>query len=280
MKIFDDKNTLISFLRTEGHGRTLGFVPTMGALHDGHLSLIDIAKQQCDIVASSIFVNPKQFNDANDYANYPTSLDKDLEMLMDAGTDVVYVPGVNDIYPDDYIQPTPLDMGILDEVMEGKFRPGHFEGVMQVVDILLQIVAPQKLFLGMKDFQQIKVLQLLTTKKHPNIEIVPCPTLREDDGLAMSSRNRRLTTAQRSQAARVYSTLLTIKKSFPNVTPCDAIKFAKDNLNEIEGFSVDYIEIVDFYTMKPIIQWQKAGSQVACIAVKLGSVRLIDNLII
>jgi pantoate--beta-alanine ligase len=280
LKIFDSRSELIPYLKMYGQGSTIGFVPTMGALHEGHLSLIEIAKQQSDRVVSSIFVNPKQFNDSADFVNYPTSLDKDLEMLLDADTDVVYVPSVSDIYPENYIQPMPLDLEGLDKTMEGKYRPGHFDGVVQVVDILLQIVQPQKLFLGMKDFQQIMVIKRIVAQRHPSVEIIPCPTLREEDGLAMSSRNRRLTPTQRLRANEVYNALLSVKKCYPIVSPENAINMATQNLNEIDGFSVDYVEIVDFDTMQPIKQWQKSGSQVACIAVKLGSIRLIDNLII
>ncbi len=280
MKIFDSKSELTTFLKLEGKGRIIGFVPTMGALHEGHISLIEIARQHSDIVVSSIFVNPKQFNDVSDFVNYPTSLDKDLEMLLEADTDVVYVPSVNDIYPENYVQPASLDLGTLDNTMEGKYRPRHFDGVVQVVDILLQAVQPQKLFLGMKDFQQIKVIKKLTDHRHPYVEVIPCPTLREEDGLAMSSRNRRLTPTQRSQAYQVYASLLSVKKKFQDIPPTMAAKNAIDKLNEMEGFSVDYLEIVDFDTMQPIKEWQKSGSQVACIAVKLGGIRLIDNLII
>lgn len=280
MKVFDNKLALRQYLVALPKSTKIGFVPTMGALHEGHLSLIEIAKQNSDIVVSSIFVNPKQFNDTNDYLKYPTSIDKDLELLLQVKCDVVYIPPVGEIYPASYIHQKVVDLGVLNEILEAAHRPGHFEGVVMVVDILLEIVKPNLLFLGQKDFQQVKVITALVEQHHPSIQIITCPTMREDDGLAMSSRNIRLNSVQRKIAANLYKALVGVKNNFAEKSIADSITEAKALLSKFEDIQLEYLEVVDYNTMKSKDIWSEKGCQVVCLAAKLGDIRLIDNLII
>ena len=259
----------------------IGFVPTMGALHAGHLSLVDAAKKQNKIVVCSIFVNPTQFNDPQDFKKYPITLEKDILMFEGAGCDVLFIPSVENIYPNGTNDLEHYDLGFLETVLEGKFRPGHFQGVCMVVHRLLEIVNPGHLYLGQKDYQQCMVitrlLELISLKN--KTEIIICPTLREEDGLAMSSRNMRLDKVERKKAATIYRSLNMIKENDGKETP-DALKKKAQLMLEEDGFKVDYVEIADANDLSPISVWDEKQKAVALVAAFMNEVRLIDNMVI
>ena len=259
----------------------IGFVPTMGALHAGHLTLVDAAKKQNKIVVCSIFVNPTQFNDPQDFKKYPITLEKDILMFEGTGCDILFIPSVEDIYPKRTNNLEHYDLGFLDTVLEGKFRPGHFQGVCQVMGRLLKIVLPNNLYLGQKDYQQCmvikKLIELIGLKD--NIKVNICPTLREDDGLAMSSRNTRLLPDDRIKATTISKALRYIKE---NLKVGDTKKI-KDEAKEIllqKGFLIDYIEIANADTLELIENWNGKVKVVVLAAAFLNNVRLIDNMVI
>ncbi len=259
------------------HGRSIGFVPTMGALHEGHLALVKKAKCENDLVVSSIFVNPMQFNKPEDLEKYPRTLDDDLKMLYNTSCDVVFCPGVHEMYP------TPetrvYDFGILDKVMEGRYRQGHFNGVAIVVKKLFDIVEPHRAYFGQKDYQQLQVIKALVKIENLDVKIISCPTVREADGLAMSSRNRRLTPAQRLEAPKIYRALDKARNMYPS-TGVDEIKtMVVDEINASPQLEVEYFEISDAETLQPVTRPGKNQKLVACIAVHAGNVRLIDNVL-
>jgi pantoate--beta-alanine ligase len=259
----------------------IGFVPTMGALHAGHLSLVQEAKKQNEIVVCSIFVNPTQFNDPEDFKKYPITLEKDILMFEEAGCDVVFIPSVQDIYPNGIDHLTHYELGFLETVFEGKFRPGHFQGVCQVMDRLLEIVLPNNLYLGQKDYQQCMVIKKLIELigLSDRIKVNICPTLREDDGLAMSSRNTRLLPVDREKAATISAALRYIKENFKT----GDIKKIKDEAKEMllqKEFRIDYIEIADADTLELVDNWNGRQKIVALVAAFLNKVRLIDNMAI
>ena len=259
----------------------LGFVPTMGALHAGHLSLVDEAKKQNQIVVCSIFVNPTQFNDPEDFKKYPITLEKDILMFEEAGCDVLFIPSVQDIYPNGIDHLKHYEFGFLETVLEGKFRPGHFQGVCQVMHRLLEIVLPDNLYLGQKDYQQCMVIKKLIELIGLNdrIKVNICPTLLEDDGLAMSSRNTRLLPDDRKKAATISAALRYIKE---NLKAGDTKKIkneAKEMLLQ-KGFRIDYIEIADAGTLELVENWNGKQKVVALVAAFLNKVRLIDNMVI
>ncbi len=256
-------------------GKSIGFVPTMGALHNGHLSLVKKCKEQNDICVVSIFVNPTQFNDKNDYQKYPRTIERDSQLLESCGTDILFCPSEKDIYPetDNRI----FDFGVLDKVMEGKFRPGHFNGVAQVVSRLFNIVKPGIAYFGEKDFQQLAIVRDLVKQLDIPVKIVGMPILREESGLAMSSRNERLTKKQRQNASAIYKALV---DSLEN--PKEEVETVKQkvygNINRVEDLNVEYFDIVDGHTLQPVINWEDTDYAVGCIAVFCGDVRLIDNI--
>ncbi len=259
----------------------IGFVPTMGALHAGHLSLVDAAKKQNRIVVCSIFVNPTQFNDPQDFKKYPITLEKDILMFEGAGCDVLFIPSVEDIYPNGTNNLEHYDLGFLEKVLEGKFRPGHFQGVCLVMGRLLKIVLPNNLYLGQKDYQQCMVIQKLIELigLKDKIKVNICPTLREEDGLAMSSRNTRLLPDDRLKAATISKALGYIKE---NLKAGDTKKIkdeAKDRLLQ-KGFLIDYVEIANADTLELIENWNGKVKVVALAAAFLNNVRLIDNMVI
>jgi pantoate--beta-alanine ligase len=255
--------------------KTVGFVPTMGALHQGHLSLVDICKSMCDITVASIFVNPTQFNDMGDYQRYPRTLEKDEAILEKAGCDIVFTPAENEIYPE--TDKRIFDFGELDKVMEGKFRPGHFNGVAQVVSRLFDIVNPNKSFFGQKDFQQVSIIKNMVKQLNLTTEIVVCPIVREPDGLAMSSRNVLLSERQREEAVTISQALFDTKKQVI-ATPIDEIKSeAVRKINSSPELRVEYLEIVDANTLQPVTEWDDSAEIFACVAVHVGKIRLIDN---
>lgn len=258
-------------------GRTIGFVPTMGALHEGHLSLVRKSKEECGLTVVSIFVNPIQFNNPRDLEKYPRTLDKDIPLLLNEKCDVIFAPGADEMYPRGEKLPE-TDLGGLDKVMEGKFRPGHFRGVTIVVKKLFDIVEPDKAYFGKKDFQQLAVIRYMVNILGLPVRIVPCETVREPDGLAMSSRNVRLTPSDRALAPQIYKTL-SWAKSQAGLTDPDALAAqATRQLVAIPGSRVEYFEIVDAGTLEPVHQWSAGRPAVACAALSLGDVRLIDNI--
>jgi pantoate--beta-alanine ligase len=255
--------------------KTIGFVPTMGALHDGHLSLVGICKSMCDITVASIFVNPAQFNDKEDYQRYPRTLEKDGEILENAGCDIVFTPDDKEIYPakDERI----FDFGELDKVMEGKFRPGHFNGVAQVVSRLFDIVNPDKSFFGQKDFQQVSIIKNMVKQLHLTTEIVVCPIIRESDGLAMSSRNMLLSEDQRTEAVKISQALFYAKEQAIKMPVSAIIDETVRRINSSPELRVEYLEIVDANTLQLVSEWDDATEIFACAAVHSGKIRLIDN---
>jgi pantoate--beta-alanine ligase len=267
------------FTTTKAKGVVTGFVPTMGALHNGHITLIKKATTENDLVICSIFVNPTQFNDPKDFEKYPVTIEQDIYLLEKAGCGVLFLPAVDEIYPGGLKTPRHFELGFLETILEGKYRPGHFQGVCQVVHRLLQIVLPEKLYLGQKDFQQCMVLKKMAATSFPSLKIVICPTQREADGLAMSSRNKRLNKEGRKQAVEIYSTLQFIKN---NIKPGD-VKHLKQTAIEYlttEGFKVDYVEIANADTLQLLDVWDGKELIVVLIAAFVNDVRLIDNLII
>jgi pantoate--beta-alanine ligase len=259
----------------------VGFIPTMGALHKGHISLIDASKQKGELIVSSIFVNPTQFNDPKDFKKYPVTLEKDIDMLEGSGCDVLFLPAVPEMYPDGLSPKMHYDLGFLETVLEGKYRPGHFQGVCMVVHRLLEIVKPDHLYLGQKDYQQCmvisKLIELLGLEN--KIKIIICPTLREADGLAMSSRNGRLNDADRKKATTIYRSLTMIKENLGNEIPL-ALKKKAQAMLENEGFKTDYVEIADAVSLSPVHKRDTSQKKVALVAAYLNEVRLIDNMVI
>ncbi|MEO6168096.1 MAG: pantoate--beta-alanine ligase [Chitinophagales bacterium] len=261
-------------------GKSIGFVPTMGALHHGHISLMVRAKGENDLVVCSIFVNPAQFNDPKDLEKYPRPIEKDIEMLTGAGCDVLFLPGVNEIYPNGLDHLKAYDLGHLESFLEGASRPGHFNGVANVVDRFLQIVNPDRLYLGQKDFQQVKVLEQLAKLKEYATHIIICSILREENGLAMSSRNVRLTDVQREQAAIISQTLFFVQDYYHDYLPA-ALK--EEAIRRIETFpdaKVDYLEFCDTDSFQIIHDWKDATHIVVVTAVMVANVRLLDNVVI
>ncbi|OYX95568.1 MAG: pantoate--beta-alanine ligase [Sphingobacteriia bacterium 35-40-5] len=257
----------------------IGFIPTMGALHKGHISLITNSKSQNLLTVCSIFVNPTQFNDPSDFAKYPQTIESDILALEKAGTDLLFLPNQAQIYPLGTENQPNYDLGNLENLLEGKYRPGHFQGVCQVVDRLLELVQPDKLFLGQKDFQQCMVIQKLLALKQSQTELIICPTLREASGLAMSSRNMRLSIEGRQKAAMIYQVLRNIQTNLlSNATIEELLEEGKSSLL-VAGFdSIDYLELVAVQSLEDIPNWEPNIQAVLIIAVYLEGVRLIDNL--
>lgn len=262
---------------SKNEGKIVGFVPTMGALHPGHISLIEKARESCDYIICSIFVNPTQFNDKRDLEKYPRTFENDCKMLEKAGCDLVFHPSVEEIYP----QPDTrvFDFGSLDKVMEGAHRPGHFNGVAQVVSRLFDMVSPHKAFFGLKDFQQLAIIRAMVKQLNYPIEIVPVPTMREPDGLAMSSRNTRLSPAERRAAPAVSKALFAVKQQAATASVAALKRLVKDVLQKEPLIGLEYFELADAITLEPVPA-VTAGRTIACIAVKLGEVRLIDNVLL
>ncbi|MBO0932809.1 pantoate--beta-alanine ligase [Fibrella aquatilis] len=276
---FDSVSTLKMHLAAiRRAGKTVGFVPTMGALHAGHLNLISQAKQACDMVVCSVFVNPTQFNNPADLARYPRTLEQDAAQLETVGTDILFSPSVAEMYP----QPATLrfDFGLLETVMEGASRPGHFNGVGLVVSKLFHMVQPDKAFFGQKDLQQVAVIKCLVHDLSFPLELIRCDTVRETDGLAMSSRNRLLTDAERTEAPALFQALTLAKDMLlDEATPEQAKAAVVDYLGERPAFKLDYIEAVNTDTLQPISELQPPGQNALCLAAQLGHVRLIDNVV-
>jgi pantoate--beta-alanine ligase len=260
--------------------RAIGFVPTMGALHAGHISLLKRSKKTCDITVCSIFVNPTQFNDKTDFNRYPNTIGKDIEILNDTGCDILFLPSVKEMYPEGFVNKTTINFGFLAETLEGEHRPGHFSGMAQIVEKLLRIVNPNKLFMGQKDYQQQLIVRELIKTRNFKTELVTCPTTREKDGLAMSSRNARLDAASRKLAVQISKTLRKVKSEIRN--PKSEIPIIlKDGFERLASFkeiTPEYIEIRNAETLLP--PTNKSEKLIALAAVKIGGVRLIDNLLL
>jgi pantoate--beta-alanine ligase len=251
----------------------------MGALHAGHISLINASKKATDVTVCSIFVNPAQFNDVKDFNNYPTTIERDIDILEKAGCDVLFLPTISEIYPQGIINEDKYDLGYLETVLEGKYRPGHCQGVCLVVHRLLNIIKAHRLFLGQKDYQQCMVIKRLVELKHIEIEITICPTLRENDGLALSSRNVRLSEQERKQALGIFEALSYLKNNMALGNLQTFKAKAADNLTEA-GFKVDYVEIANAANLEIINNWDGKVKAVAVAAAFLGDVRLIDNMLL
>ncbi|MEI6577118.1 MAG: pantoate--beta-alanine ligase [Bacteroidota bacterium] len=265
-------------LDTTFKNRSMGFVPTMGALHEGHLALVRRAAQENASVSASIFVNPIQFNNPEDLKKYPRPIEADLTMLEQAGCNMVFIPEVEEMYPEPSTEV--YDFGMLDKVLEGEFRPGHFNGVAVVVKKLFQIMKPQKAYFGEKDYQQLQVIKALVKKEDIGVEIIPCATVREADGLAMSSRNVRLGALERNAAPVIYQALQTVKAQAGRKSVAEVLSNAIKQIESSGVLKVEYFALVDGNTLSPISTWTESPRIIACSAVFAGQIRLIDNLLI
>lgn len=278
MQVLKSKNELVSLIDSyKKEGKTIGFVPTMGALHNGHLSLVKECKKNSDVTVVSIFVNPTQFNDLEDLKRYPRTLDKDIELLKSVDCDLVFAPSVEEIYPEPDTRK--FDFGYIESVMEGAKRPGHFNGVGQVVSRLFDIVQPDKAFFGMKDFQQVAIIKNMVKQLNYNIQIVPCPIIREESGLALSSRNTLLDEDHKKNAPHIYATLKKARNLASEMSVSDLKKWITDEINSNPYLETEYVEIVDDTTLKVTENWKEEGIKVACVAVYAGKIRLIDNIV-
>ncbi len=277
IQIFNHIVDIQLFLKAKrSSGLSVGLVPTMGALHEGHLSLIRRAKKENKIVVASVFVNPVQFNNPADLEKYPRTPEKDVALLDGAGCDAVFMPSVEEMYPakinDHY------DFGSIEQVMEGACRPGHFNGVAIVVRKLFEIVEPDRAYFGEKDFQQQAIIRKMVKDYNINLEIVPCDIVRENDGLAMSSRNMRLNADERAIAPMIYKVLRETVAKVDTMSPAEMKAFALKRYSEIKQFDVEYVEIADETTLQSVKEWNDSEHARIFVALQLGPVRLIDNL--
>jgi len=278
MELFETVNGIKEYLKTKKEeGLTIGFVPTMGALHEGHLSLFREAKEENDLLVASIFVNPSQFNNKSILEKYPRTLEADLKKLEEEGCNVVFHPSVEEMYPEP--DTTEFDFGNLDKVLEGEFRPGHFNRVASVVKKLFEIIEPDRAYFGLKDFQQLLIIHKMIKDFNIPVELVPCPIVREKNGLAMSSRNELLSKSERKQASLIYKTLKFIKVQ-AGFQPIHELKNYGEREFKRKNMKLEYFEIVDMYTLEPLTTWLGSKNVITCIAVEVGNVRLIDNIIL
>jgi len=277
LKTAGDLVAALNGLKAEGF--SIHFVPTMGALHKGHISLLKHAKSPSSIVVTSIFVNPTQFNNPSDFEKYPNTIKDDIYKLEKSGTHILFLPSILEIYPNGMFRPQNYNLGYLENILEGAFRPGHFQGVCQVVDRLLQIVKPSTLFVGQKDYQQCMVLEKLVSDSGMPVKIVMGKTLRETDGLAMSSRNMRFSPIERKKAPGVYQTLLNMKEQMHTG---DLMSIKNKAFNDLlsKGFVPDYTEIADATSLLPVTDWDGESKMIILAAAFLNEVRLIDNILL
>ncbi len=282
MVLFKKRNDLGNYLESQRKkGKKYGFIPTMGALHKGHISLIYNSNKSDDLSVSCIFINPIQFNNQSDFEKYPITLEKDIAMLEEAGCDILFLPSIDEIYPEGLHMTNAYDLGYLETILEGKYRPGHFQGVCNVVHRLLDIVKPDTLYLGQKDYQQclvIKKLIELIGREH-QIHVKIAPTIREDNGLAMSSRNMRLNEKEKANAASIFHALHSLKSQLI-VGELMTLKAQTIKSLEEKGFSVDYVEIADAGNLALVENWNGTQKLVALAAAYLNQVRLIDNILL
>ena len=278
MEVFTTTNSIKQTLSKEMfYNKTIGFVPTMGALHEGHLALVKSAKKDCDIVVCSIFINPTQFNNVIDLENYPVTIKKDIKLLEENFCDVLFLPKTTEMYPIGLVTKQ-YDLNGIDKLLEGRKRPGHFDGVCTIVHKLFSIIQPNMAYFGEKDFQQVAIIKQLVNHLSLDIQIKTINTVREKNGLAKSSRNTLLNEEQRKKASYIYESLKKIKKLFGKLD-CSTIKeVIMDDIKKVKGMDLDYIEIIDAHSFKPINNKNNKENAVALIAVFLGNVRLIDNL--
>ena len=278
MKIFKKRDQLKSFLEeSKKNKKTIGFVPTMGALHKGHLFLIEQAKKKNDLTVASIFVNPTQFNNQEDLDNYPKTLEKDIELLESVSCDVLFVPTIAEIYHKNVVS-NKFDFDGLEHEMEGKYRAGHFDGVGTIVKTLFEIVSPKNAYFGEKDFQQLQIIKKLVTKNQLPISIKGCAIYREKDGLAMSSRNARLSSEQRKVAPIIYKVLKKVKKKFPEETEEEISEWVENQFKNHPFLQLEYFTIADEKSLNPINIKEFDKKYRAFIAVFAGNIRLIDNI--
>lgn len=280
MKVINKTSDLQAIIEQfKNDGKSIGLVPTMGALHKGHLSLVKNSISNNDITVVSIFVNPTQFNNPNDLASYPRTVEKDLELLQTIGCDIVFAPEADDIYSKSETDSRfEFDFEGLDKVMEGKFRPGHFNGVVQIVSKLFDLVRPDRAYFGEKDFQQLAIIRLMTRRYNLPIEIVPCPIVREDSGLALSSRNSLLKDNEKQVASHIYAVLNESRQFVPQTEVEELKQCVIAAIEQKPELKVEYFDIVDGHTLKSIGKWDESDYVVGCITVFCGNVRLIDNI--
>ncbi|MBN1984661.1 MAG: pantoate--beta-alanine ligase [Prolixibacteraceae bacterium] len=278
MKLVKTVNDLQDYLHRLPGGKTVGLVPTMGALHRGHISLVKRALKENPVVVVSIFVNPTQFNDPKDLERYPRNLEADLQLLEEAGVTLVFAPAVEEIYPEPDTRK--FNFGALETVMEGKHRPGHFNGVAQVVSKLFDLVKPDKAYFGQKDFQQLAIIKNMVQQLGLPVEIVPCPIVREKSGLAMSSRNELLSAEERKNAAVISETLFKAKELAGQKSVQELAEWMRETINKNPFLHVEYIEIVDETSLQPVNNRNEENTKVACVAAFCGKVRLIDNMVL
>lgn len=266
--------------RAARSGVKTGLVPTMGALHDGHLSLVDRSEKENDITIVSLFVNPIQFNNPDDLTNYPRKEEEDFRLLAQRGVDMVFAPSIEEIYPEglENAVEKKFNLGKAAEVMEGRYRPGHFQGVANIVSRLFQLCRPTRAYFGMKDFQQIIVIRNMIQSEGIDVEIVACPIKRHEDGLAFSSRNMLLTEDQRRAAPEIYDTLSKSVEFSKTHSVEETRRFVISSLDAVPGFKVEYFEIVDASNLLPVEDWEETRFIVGCITVYVGKIRLIDNI--
>ena len=274
MKSVNTIAELRAYLR-EVDAAGVGFVPTMGALHAGHRSLVERARKECQTVVVSVFVNPTQFNDKTDLRNYPRTPEEDLALLTEAGADIVFMPSVEEIYPEPDTRQ--FDFGEIDKVMEGATRPGHFNGVAQVVSRLFDIVQPAKAYFGEKDFQQIAVIKAMNSQLGIDVEIVECPIIRDCDGLALSSRNTLLDEAHRKAAPQIYATIKQAVERSKTMTPAELKEWVVAEIERGGMMKVIYFQAVDALSLQEVKAWSESERIQGCIAVQAGAIRLIDN---
>ena len=277
MNIYKSIEDLQAFVEAErAKGLRIAFVPTMGALHAGHLSLVRRALSECDRCIVSVFVNPTQFNDPRDLETYPRTLEADSTLLASVGASALFAPEVSTIYPEEDTRT--FDVGAVAEVMEGRYRPGHFNGVMQVVSRLFDIVRPDCAYFGEKDFQQIAVIRAMVRLIGSPVEIIACPIVREADGLALSSRNVRLSAEERREAPQIYRILSESRSWAKEMSPQQVIERVTEQINAVPHLRVEYFEIVDTDSLQPIASWSDSPAPHGCITVFCGEVRLIDSI--
>ncbi len=278
MKIIHHIKDLLSEVnRLKQEGQSIGFVPTMGALHQGHKALVMRSVLENSVTVVSIFVNPTQFNNVKDLDKYPRNLDRDAQLLSTVGCDFIFAPEALDIYTSDELNSTfSFDFGGLDEVMEGRFRPGHFNGVVQIVSKLFQLVQPTKAYFGEKDFQQLAIIHRMVDILKFDVEVIDCEIVREESGLALSSRNERLTVEQHKKAIEISKVLFESRNFASQMSPKELIHWVVAEINAVEGLEVEYYDIVNSSSLQTIDTWNEPS--VGCIAVFCGEVRLIDNI--
>ena len=275
MQVFETINALQKEL-SQLKSKSIGLVPTMGALHRGHLSLMNQSLKDNDITVVSVFVNPTQFNDKKDLEKYPRTLDKDTELINSLGVDYVFAPTVEEMYPEPDTRV--FNYSPQDEVMEGTYRPGHFNGMCQIVSKLFSIVQPTRAYFGEKDYQQLVIVKRMVEDLKFDIEVVGCPIVREKDGLALSSRNALLSKEERENALLISKTLLESLKLAANYSLKETLSFVKNTIQQNDNLELQYFEIVDANTLLPLEEWEDSSSIIGCITVFCGAVRLIDNI--